>query len=65
MRLSTPKRIVEKWIHRSRSRLPLGQLAGTLDWWVKERPEGMGRVEVLTVVNGGSKLLIFGPSRKG
>ena len=44
MRLSTPKRIVEKWIHRSRSRLPLGQLAGTLDWRVKERREGMGRV---------------------
>ena len=37
---------------------------GTLDRWVKERQQWMGRVRVQMVVNGGSKLLIFGQPKR-
>ena len=37
---------------------------GTLDWWVKERQQWMGRVRgVQTVGSGGSKRLIYVRSR--
>jgi hypothetical protein len=34
---------------------------GTLDWWVKERQQWMGRVRARTVSSGGSERVIFVP----
>jgi hypothetical protein len=39
--------------------------AGTLDWWVKERQQWLGRVRGPDGRQRGSKLLIFGPSQEG
>jgi hypothetical protein len=38
---------------------------GMLDWWVKNASSGWAGYGVPMVVNGGSKLLICGPSQEG
>jgi len=61
--LSTAKRSVEKWIHRSMCRSQPGhQLARSTGGW-ESAVNGSGECGARTVVSGGSKPQTFAPPR--
>ena len=65
IRVSTAKQIAVKLIRRSRCKQLRGQPEARSTGGQKTDSSGWAGYAGQTVVNGGSKLLIFGPSQEG